>query len=345
MTDKMTTIPERVLLVGQDGNSNYYLVVNVDDQGRIVLSPTSGAGGSIATILANTITILGQTGLISAQNISANPAYIHDPQVDQADIIVAQMGLIKNKPSPTSIQIAEITTPGLIRIWRYRKGTDAGWTLIVAGGGMAAMIGGIYYTYTFPNASWQNGDQILYEIYNTVITVGGEVFTLATVQGFGCIGASTLVAAKDRLLFSVDYWSIPQLSVVVPAGAATQTMPDVVVAALPAGITVIKATAMFKFRSITNAGAVNMLNGAQHIQVQKGGAGGFADAISLITDQFTIAAATVDAPGDVVVGDHNVVAKVDGNATYNFQWTSACADVAGLTFNDVQVGLKIWYSV
>jgi hypothetical protein len=133
--------------------------------------------------------------------------------------------------------------------------------------------------------------------------------------------------------------------VVVPAAPATQALPDVVVAALPSGITTVRATVVFMFRSITNAGAVNMLDGAQHIQIQAGGAGGYADAISLITDQFTVAAAAVDAPGDIVIGDHNVVAKVTQNATYNFQWTDAHADVAGLTFNDVQMGLRVWYSI
>ena len=157
--------------------------------------------------------------------------------------------------------------------------------------------------------------------------------------------AVLIKASQARMLFSVDYWSVPQLSVVVPAGAANQALPNVVLDILPAGATVVKATAMFKFRSLTNAGAANKLNAAQHIQIQKGGAGGYANAISLIDDQFTIAAATVDAPGDVVIGDHNVVAKVTAADTYNFQWTSANADVAGLTFNDVQMGLRIWYSV
>lgn len=147
-----------------------------------------------------------------------------------------------------------------------------------------------------------------------------------------------------KMLFSMDFWSIPQKSVILPAGAATQTLPDVVVAALPNGMTVVKATAMFKFRMLDNAGAANKLNGDQHIGIQKGGAGGFADAISLVDDQFGIAAATREG-GDVVVGDHNVVAKVDANATYNFQWTSANADVANLTFFDLQMGLRIWYSV
>jgi len=153
-----------------------------------------------------------------------------------------------------------------------------------------------------------------------------------------------LKTSRTRQLFSVDYWSIPQISVVLPAGAATQTLPNVVVALLPNGMTVVKATAMFKFRMLDNAGAANKLNAAQFIGIQKGGAGGFANAISLVDDQFGIAAATREG-GDLVVGDLNVVAKVDANATYNFQWTSANADVAGLTFTDLQMGLRIWYSV
>ena len=157
--------------------------------------------------------------------------------------------------------------------------------------------------------------------------------------------AVLIKASQARQLFSLDYWSEPQLSVVIPAAAANQALPDVVMSVLPAGATVVKANGMIKFRSLTNAGAANKLFGAQHIQIQKGGAGGYADCISLIDDQFTVAAAAVDTPGDVVIGDHNVVAKVDANATYNFQWTSAVADVAGLTFNDVQMGLRIWYSV
>lgn len=183
--------------------------------------------------------------------------------------------------------------------------------------------------------------------------VGKDIVVVDNSAGGATITQDTTIAdikaqtdkIAGKMLFSMDFWSVPQISVIVPAGAANQAMPDVVVAALPNGMTVVKATPMFKFRSISNAGAANKLSGAQHIQIQKGGAGGYADAISLIDDQFTIAAAAVDAPGDVVVGDHNVVAKVDGNATYNLQWTNANADVAGLTFKDVQMGIRIWYSV
>jgi len=151
-----------------------------------------------------------------------------------------------------------------------------------------------------------------------------------------------LKTSKGRQLFSMDFWSVPQISVIVPIAAATQPLPDVVVDR-PAGATVVKATAMFKFRMLDNAGAANKLTNAQHIQIQKG-AGAFADAISLVEDQFGIAAAAREG-GDVVIGDHNVVATVDTDETYGFQWTDAIADVAGLTFNDLQMGIRIWYSV
>jgi len=153
-------------------------------------------GADLETILD---AIKAKTDLTSTDNISANPTYMHDPIVDQANIVVAQVGLVRNKPSADPIQIAEITNAGLIKVWRYRDGTDADWVLIVEGGGMGAAIGGVYYQYTFPSASWQTGDLILYEVYDIEVTLGGEVFTLSTVQGFGMVGtASSLAAIKAK---------------------------------------------------------------------------------------------------------------------------------------------------
>lgn len=152
-----------------------------------------------------------------------------------------------------------------------------------------------------------------------------------------------LKASRGRQLFSVDYWSVPQVSVILPIAAADRTLPAVVVAGLPAGMTVVKATAMFKFRMLDNAGTANKLTGDQQIQIQKA-AGALTDAISLVDDQFGIAAATREG-GDVVIGNINVAATVDSDATYNFLWDEAVADVALLTFYDLQMGLRIWYSV
>ncbi len=149
-----------------------------------------------------------------------------------------------------------------------------------------------------------------------------------------------------RQLFCMDFWSVPLEGVTLTDIAAPGTdvaLPDVVVD-LPAGVTVVQAVAMFKFRMLDNAGAANALQGDQYIGVQKGGAGGYVNAIFLDDNMFGIAEATREG-GDVVVGDLNVVAKVDGDATYNLQWTASLVDVADLKFCDVQTGLRIWYSV
>lgn len=158
-------------------------------------------------------------------------------------------------------------------------------------------------------------------------------------------GTEKIESGQAKQLFCIDYWSLPLLSVVIPAVAANQALPDVVVANIPTGAVVVQAIGLMKFRSLTNAGNANKLAGDQHVQIQKGGAGGYADCISLVDDELTVAAAAVDAPGDVIIGNHNVVAKVTGNDTYNFQWTDAVADVANLTLNDVQTGIRVWYQV
>ncbi|KKL16940.1 hypothetical protein LCGC14_2490530, partial [marine sediment metagenome] len=44
-------------------------------------------------------------------------------------------------------------------------------------------------------------------------------------------------------------------------------------------------------------------------------------------------------------GDHDIAVEVVGNDTYNFKWQLADADQISINFNDIQVGLRIWYSV
>jgi hypothetical protein len=56
-------------------------------------------------------------------------------------------------------------------------------------------------------------------------------------------------------------------------------------------------------------------------------------------------AASTREGGDVIVGAINVSGTVVGNDTYNLQWDEAVADLDGINFNDIQVGIRIWYSV
>jgi hypothetical protein len=156
---------------------------------------------------------------------------------------------------------------------------------------------------------------------------------------------AALNTRQSRQLFSMDFWSVPQEEVALTAGAGDKALPDVTIANLPAGATIVRAFAMFKFRMVENTnGAANKLNGAQEIQVRDDTPSAWIDAINFVDDQFSIAATTREG-GDVIIGAINLSATVDGNDTYNFQWDEAIADLANIQFNDVQVGLRIWYSI
>jgi hypothetical protein len=156
---------------------------------------------------------------------------------------------------------------------------------------------------------------------------------------------ANLATHMGRQLFCVDYWSVSQEEVAVPAVAADLTLPDVVVAGIPAGATVARAIAMLKFRVVDNINAgANALAGAQEIQVDDSVATGWLDAINLVDNQFTLAASTREG-GDVIIGAIDIKARVVGNDTYSFQWDEAVADLADIDFNDGQTGIRVWYSV
>lgn len=143
----------------------------------------------------------------------------------------------------------------------------------------------------------------------------------------------------------MDFWSVPQEEVALTNVAGDKSLPDVVVDSLPAGCTVEKAIAMFMFRmEEDDSGGANKLDGAQEIQVRDDSPSAWTDAINFVDDQFGIAADTREG-GICVIGAIDVSGTVDGNDTYNFQWDEAVADADALRFNDVQVGLRIWFSV
>ena len=154
-----------------------------------------------------------------------------------------------------------------------------------------------------------------------------------------------------RQLFSMDFWSDPAEEVQLAAAAGTKTLPTVTVADLPATATIIRTIAMFKFRMIenTNAAANNLDGGtvaatSQVIQVDDSSATGYVDAIKFVDNQFGLAATTREG-GDVLIGSIDIAARVDGNDTYSVRWLLGKADLDNLNFNDVQMGLRIWYSV
>jgi len=158
-----------------------------------------------------------------------------------------------------------------------------------------------------------------------------------------------LKSSRDRQLFSMDFWSDLVEEIVVTGAQATPAIAggNVVVADLPAGATIVRAIVMMKFRMVenTNVGA-NKLDAAAPLPMQVDDVAntGWLSCIDFVDDAFSLAASTREG-GDVIIGDINVAARIDGNDTYDFQWLNAKADLANIQFNDVQMGIRIWYSV
>lgn len=154
--------------------------------------------------------------------------------------------------------------------------------------------------------------------------------------------------SQGRMLFTMDFWSDPVEEKAVTAAQVTAAVgAAVVVADLPAGATIVRAIVMMKFRMVENTNAAeNSLDctAVQPIQVDDSGNTGWVTAIDFVDEQFKIAATTREG-GDVLIGDNDVAARVDGNDTYDFQWLNAKAHLANIQFNDIQMGIRIWYSV
>ena len=151
-----------------------------------------------------------------------------------------------------------------------------------------------------------------------------------------------------KMLFSMDFWSDPvEEKAVTNAQVTAAVGAAVTVAGLPDGVTVARAIVMMKFRMVENTNvAENSLDcdAVQPIQVDNDDNDGWVTAIDFVDEQFKIAASTKEG-GDVLIGDNDVKARVDGNDIYDFQWLNAKAHLANIQFNDIQMGIRIWYSV
>ncbi len=164
---------------------------------------------------------------------------------------------------------------------------------------------------------------------------------LATIAGYLDTEIAAIITSQGRQLFTMDFWSLPQEEVALTIAAGDKALPSVTVADLPGGATIVRAIAMFKFRMVENhtyAGE-NSLDGAQVIQVAAS-----VDAINFVTGQFTLAQDTREG-GDVVIGLIDISGTVNANGAYAFHWDLAKAVQTGINFNDVQMGIRIWYSV
>ena len=148
-----------------------------------------------------------------------------------------------------------------------------------------------------------------------------------------------------------DFWSDPIEEVQIDGTSVTATLPGVTIDGIPAGATILRAIAMFKFRMVENTNAaVNKLSDgtaaatSQVIQARDDTPGAWIDAINFVDDQFRLDGETREG-GDVCIGSIDISSVVVGNDGYEFQWLLGKADSDFISFNDVQMGIRVWYSV
>ena len=162
---------------------------------------------------------------------------------------------------------------------------------------------------------------------------------------------SQVVLLSGKQLLSMDFWSDPIEEAQIDAAGVTVSLPAVTIDEIPAGATILRAVAMFKFRMVENTNAAdNKLNGgtaaatSQVIQVRDDTPSAWIDAINFADDQFGLDGETREG-GDVCIGSIDISGVVAGNDGYEFQWLLGRADLDFISFNDVQVGIRVWYSV
>jgi len=162
---------------------------------------------------------------------------------------------------------------------------------------------------------------------------------------------SHVVLLSGKQLLSMDFWSDPIEEAQIDAAGVTVSLPAVTIDKIPAGATILRAIAMFKFRMVENTNAAaNKLNGgtaaatSQVIQVRDDTPSAWIDAINFADDQFGLDGETREG-GDVCIGSIDISGVVAGNDGYEFQWLLGRADLDFISFNDVQVGIRVWYSV
>ncbi len=161
--------------------------------------------------------------------------------------------------------------------------------------------------------------------------------------------------ALGRKFSIVDFWSAPTNKIVaVNAPVVDIPFPDIVVAGLPAGLTIQRVVLIMTGRALNDtSGADNFINAANKRLRIKTAAGvwGVNDivAITFALNSLYVKAGAKEA-GPVIIGSADLSALVTGNATYNVrsdQTTRGDAIVAqgnNLELYDVQVGLRVFYS-
>lgn len=175
----------------------------------------------------------------------------------------------------------------------------------------------------------------------------------ATVNAVGAV-ATAIQTALGRKFSFLDFWSQPIDLITITTPAVDINFPDIVVAALPTGLTIKKVALVLTCRALNNTDiADNYISAAARTLRVKKAAGdwGVNDVVGItfpINGLYCKAEAKEDGP--VFIGADDLSALVNANTTYNVRsdqtsrGDALVAHAAALELYDVQVGLRVFYS-
>ena len=178
----------------------------------------------------------------------------------------------------------------------------------------------------------------LTEIKNTVTNIQNNITQVQT----------SIVEVENNmttLATWIDLWSPYLAQVQLTTLAGDKSLPSITITGPPLGATVIRAVVMLKYRTLENTNAaVNGLSGPQNIQAQKAIDGVWVTGIALGGSECVVPTSTRES-GDVMFGAGDIKSQIPANSgIMNFQWAGAKAAQNNLHFNDIQVGLRIWFT-
>jgi hypothetical protein len=156
-------------------------------------------------------------------------------------------------------------------------------------------------------------------------------------------------AAKiGRAVCSMEFWSLPgKNDMQVTNVSEDRNFKNIVVAGLPAGITLLRVQFLLNVPVFSNIGAgANRIDQNEKIRVKKS-TGTWdvddLDGISFVNYDLYFGQVSVNPIPLFLNGDADIKAEVDENATYNVQWEDSKSAIDGFYLMSAQVGLKIWF--
>lgn len=187
----------------------------------------------------------------------------------------------------------------------------------------------------------------------TVPLVAGDkvLISLADPNASGDASAAnqtTIITDVGRQVSTMEFWGDVDDIITLTTATTNTNLPNVAVADIPAGATIIRVIGMIRMRAMNNTNAaVNAINGANVIKVMKSGGAWGVDDVDLINipDNIWSTAASTKEGGMLIEGDNDAASEVDANATYNIRFNgNIFVDGNNLELIDVDAGLKVYFT-